>query len=77
MNWLWPRKLASDDRAWVRVVRVAHWCILGFAVFGLTVTYLSLYETGDADLITYFAVTCVWIALALFGRGLRYILVRE
>jgi len=77
MNWLWPRHLQSDDRVWVRVVRVIHWCVLGFAAFGLIVTFVSLYEAGDAELISYVAMACFWVALAMLARGFRYILVRE
>ena len=77
MNWLWPRKLNSDDRIWVRIVRLAHWFIVGFAVFGLVVSFFGMIVGGNREPVSYVAVASVWIALAMLGRGLLYVLVRE
>ena len=49
VNWLWPRQLNTDDRISIRIVRLVHWCIVGFAVFGLGVTYIGLIEAGDGE----------------------------
>lgn len=77
MNWLWPRQLNTDDRLYIRIVRLLHWCVVGFAVFGLVVTFLSLIEDGETAVIAYFAVGFVWVALAMIARGLRYVIARE
>jgi hypothetical protein len=87
VNWFWPRQLNSDDRISIRNVRLVHWCIVGFAAFGLVVSYIGLIEAGDAEPINYFgvgfepinyfAVGFVWVALAMLGRGFRYVVARE
>jgi cell division protein FtsW (lipid II flippase) len=77
LNWLWPRQLNSDDRITIRIVRLLHWCIVGFAVFGLVVSFIGLAMDNDREPFTYFSVTCVWVALAMLGRSLRYVLARE
>lgn len=76
-NWLWPRQLNSDDRMAIRIVRLLHWCVVGFALFGLVVSYIGLIEAGDVEPISFFAVGFMWLALALLGRGLRYVIARE
>lgn len=77
MNWLWPRHLNDDNRLLIRIVRFAHWCIVGVAFFGLVVSFIGIIEAGDAGPIPFFAVGFMWLALALLGRGLRYVIARE
>ena len=77
MNWFWPQKLNTDDRLIVRIVRLVHWCVVGFALFGLVVSLIALGEAGDAEPIAIFTIIFMWIALALLGRGFRYLLARE
>jgi len=77
LNWLWPRQLNTDDRISIRIVRLVHWSIVGFAVFGFVVSYIGLIEAGDAEPITFFAVGFTWVALAMLGRGFRYVVARE
>lgn len=77
MNWLWPRELNTDDRLFIRIVRLLHWCIVGFAVFGFVVTFIALVAAGDPEPISMFAVGFMWVALAMLARGLRYVIARE
>ena len=77
VHWLWPQELRDDERITVRIARLIHWWTLGFAVFGLIVTYIELVETGDKEPITYVSVAFLWIALAMMGRGFRYLVARE
>lgn len=77
MNWLWPRTLNNDDRILVRFVRLLHWFIVGFAVFGLLVSFIGMIAGGNREPVSYVAVASVWLALAMLARGFRYVLVRE
>ena len=77
MNWFWPRHLNPDDRISIRIVRLAHWCIAGFAVFGIVASYIGLIEAGNREPISFFAVGFIWVALAMLGRGFRYVFARE
>jgi hypothetical protein len=77
VNWLWPRQLNSDDRISIRIVRLVHWCIVGFAVFGLVVSYVGLIQTGDGEPLTFVVVAFTWVAVAMLARGLRYVIARE
>jgi len=77
VNWLWPRQLNTDDRISIRIVRFVHWCVVGFAVFGLVVSYIGLIEAGDREPISFFAIGFMWVALAMLGRGFRYVVARE
>ena len=76
-NWIWLRQLNTDDRISIRIVRLLHWCVVGFAIFGFVVSYISLLEGGDWEPISFFAVGFMWVALAMLGRGLRYVVARE
>jgi hypothetical protein len=77
VSWLWPRELNTDDRITIRIVRLLHWCVVGFAAFCLVVSFMGLIEGGDRDPIAFFAVGSVWVALAMLGRGFRYVVARE
>ena len=77
MNWFWPRELKEDDRLIVRIVRLVHWCICGFALFGLVVTLIALFEGGEPEPIAFVTIVSLWLSLALLGRAVRYIVVRE
>jgi cytochrome b len=77
VNWIWPGNSKSDDRLWVRMVRLAHWIIVAFAIFGLVVSFIGMLVGGNRELVSYAAVGFVWIALAMLGRGIRYVLLRE
>jgi hypothetical protein len=77
LNWFWPQKLNDDDRLIVRVVRLVHWCVVGFALFGLIVSLIALIEAGDPEPIAIFTIVFMWIAFALLARGLRYLVARE
>jgi len=77
MNWLWPRHLSQDDRIWIRIVRLAHWCIAGAALSGLVLSFAGLMLAGSRQPVSFVAVGLFWLCLAVFGRGLRYVLVRE
>ena len=77
LNWFWPRKLNADDRLTVRVVRLLHWCVVGFALFGLVVSLIALIEAGDPEPIAIFTIIFMWAALALLARGFRYLIARE
>ena len=77
MSWFWANNRADDQSRVVRIVRVLHWCIVGFAIFGLVVSYFGIIEAGDIEPISFFAVGFMWFAVALLGRGLRYIIIGE
>jgi hypothetical protein len=77
VNWFWPRQLNTDDRVTIRIVRLLHWCVVAFAIFGLIVSYIGLIEAGEREPISYFAVGFMWVALAMLGRGFRYVIARE
>ena len=77
MNWLWPRHSNDDNRMPTRIARLVHWCVVGFAVFGLIVSFIGIIEAGNAGPISFFAVGFMWVALAMLGRGLRYVIARE
>jgi hypothetical protein len=77
VNWLRPRRLKGDDRIWVRIVRLVYWFIVGVAVFGLVVDFAAMIVVGNREPVSYVAVALMWIALAMLGRGFRYVLVRE
>ena len=77
MSWLWPRDLKDDNRLLIRIARLVHWCVVGFAIFGLVVSFIGLVEGGNRDPISFFAVGFVWLALVLLGRGFRYVVARE
>ena len=77
VNLLWPRQLSTNDGIWVRIVRLVHWCVVGFAVFGLVVSFAGMIAGGNREPVSYFAVGLMWVALALLGRGFRYVAARE
>jgi hypothetical protein len=51
--------------------------VVAFAIFGLIVSYIGLIEAGDREPISYCAVGFMWVALAMLGRGFRYVIARE
>jgi hypothetical protein len=61
----------------VRIVRLVHWCVVGCALFGLVVSLIALSEAGDPEPIAIFTIIFMWFALALLGRGFRYLIARE
>jgi hypothetical protein len=77
MSWLWPRHLNGNETALVRTVRVVHWIAVGFAVFGFTITIVSLVLSGETYPIAYITIVFMWFAVALLGRAFRYVLARE
>jgi hypothetical protein len=77
VNWLWPQHLNPDDRVAIRIGRLLHWSILGFAVFELVVSLIGLIEAGDGEPIGYFSIAFLWVAFAMLGRGLRYVVAHE
>jgi len=77
LNWFWPQNVKADDRVIVRIVRLIHWCVVGFAIFGLAVCLIAMIEAGDPEPVAIFSITFMWIALALLARGFRYLIVRE
>ena len=77
MNWFWPRQLADGKILRVRFARVLHWFFLGFALFGLVVTAISFPEQGVTEPLEYLGAISFFIALAMLGRGLRYIIAHE
>jgi hypothetical protein len=77
VNWLWPRNLNANDGIWVRIVRMLHWCVVGVAVFGLAVSFTGMMLGGNREPVSYVAVGLMWFALAMLGRGFRYVAARE
>lgn len=77
MSWIWPKVRIEDANFVVRAGRLLHWVAVGLSVFGIVVSFVGMIEAGDREPIPYVAVGLVWIGLALFGRGLRYLIAKE
>jgi len=69
MNWLWPRVANDENSVVVRVGRVMHWSAIGLALFGIILTMYTLIWVEGGDPLTYFAVSFVWVSVAMLGRG--------
>jgi hypothetical protein len=68
-NALWPVTAKPDPNTFQRLARVLHWCFAGCAVICVAAVMNPL---TDHVMLLVSA-----IALAMFGRGLRYILAGE
>jgi hypothetical protein len=77
VSWLWPKHLNEQDSAVIRIARVIHWSFVGLAAFFAVVSTYGMVQGGDTEPITYFAVLFMWVALAMIGRGIRYIIAKE
>ena len=77
VRWLWPQKTNDQNNLIVRIGRLVHWVAIGLAAFGLMISFFGLVQAGAREPIPYLAVGLMWLGLAMFGRGLRYVLARE
>jgi hypothetical protein len=77
MSFLWPRPANRQPNVTVRIARILHWAAVGIALFGVVISFWGMSNAGDRELLPYSAVGLVWAAVAMIGRGLRYILTNE
>jgi hypothetical protein len=78
VSFIWPTTRNPDPGAIGRLGRVLHWVglILGLAIFGLCVAWAA--DDGPDQYAPLMIAGAVFLAaLALAGRGLRYILAAE
>jgi hypothetical protein len=73
----WPDRTSQHGNLIVRIGRSIHWLAVGTGVFGLVISFYAMLQAGDRLPLPYVAVGLVWVAIAMIGRALRYVIAKE